>query len=129
MESHPVSFIEKWWGIFAGGGSAGLLIAMLFRKALVELAIVTLTAVSESWGEWLKAKLTPKKKKNRRNHDVTIAALSQKVTDLLAWQKGTAKRLAKAEKRLEACQGERTECRADLRNLLMRISALERRKA
>ena len=91
------------------------------------------TGFFEGLGGWLSEKFrnhwpfNRRAKKREPNHLIQIGRLTQKVMDLTAWKKNVSKRLDKTEKLLLACQGERTECRADMRNLVMRISALERK--
>lgn len=69
--------------------------------------------------------LKPKPMKGSNAQMIKIATLNQKVKDLTITVKAVVKKLDKTEQRLEDCQGERTECRADLKNLLFRVEALE----
>ena len=100
---------------------------------LTALFVALKTGFLEKAGEWSFERVKSffwngrKKKPRRRDDMVTIGALQQHVSDLLGFKKVVEKRLSLTEKRLEACQGERTECRADLKNLIMRVSALERK--
>lgn len=82
----------------------------------------------ESAGGWIWKHLPflkNKKKKGTNKDMVTIARLSQKVTDLQKNMKEMAKKQNQTDKRLEACQGERQECRSDLKNLANRVAAIE----
>jgi hypothetical protein len=79
--------------------------------------------------ERVKSLFWNKRKKKRRQEDsVTIGKLEQRVLDQGKTIKSLVKGHATILTRLEACQQERTECRADLKNIMFRVSALERRK-
>lgn len=59
---------------------------------------------------------------------IKIAQLKQKVDDLTITVKSVVKKLDQTSKRLEDCQGERAECRADLKNILFRVEVLEEKR-
>ena len=102
------------------------------------LAVWTLikAGVGETVGEklagWFFRLFKNRRKKPRRMEDkVTIGILQQKVRDLTKefalFKRETTTDLRATKRRLESCQAERTECRADLSNLTARVMTLEKK--
>ena len=127
MMALEVGGFFQHWGMHLTGGGGALTLAVLFRDFILEAGKGFAGKMGEKW-QAIGDKWWNRRKKSRRGADVTIGALQQQVKDLMGFKKETVKRLSKTEARLEMCQAERTECRADLKNLLFRVSALERSK-
>lgn len=119
--------IQHYWIHWTSVGGVGL--AIIFKDFLIEASKGFAGKVGEHWQTWVAKFWNRRKKKNKQEDSVIIGALQQQVKDLMGFKKEAGRRLSKAEKRLELCQAERTECRADLKNLIFRVSALERKKA
>jgi hypothetical protein len=124
------SLIHHWLSALGLSGGAAVWIGIragLFDKAGEYIfekwlqPVLDKTRIFKGWGR--------KRKKKETSKVIKIAALTQKVSDYGQQLKQANYRLTKVEKNLVKCQAERTECRADLKNLLFRVVALEKRKA
>jgi len=105
-------------------GGASVIAAGFFWKRMGDIT----TGASSAFGDFIFRHLPFLKLFKSKGSDVQmikIATLNQKVKDLTITVKAVVKKLDKTEKRLEDCQGERTECRADMKNLLLRVEVLE----
>lgn len=116
-----MNWLHQYWPHMTGG--VVTIAAIVFKDTLNDIWIGFKNYIGAKWAE----RFSEKRKHSRRVSDMTIGALTQQVKD----QGKTIKYLLAQDKkkgiRLEACQAERTECRADLKNLMIRVSALERR--
>lgn len=118
--------LAQYWPHLAGSGIAVGLTAF-FWKAIGDLATGTFQKLGEGIGNLAGWMLNRRKKTIRRRDDVTIGALTQEVKDQGKTIRKLEKRVQRTENNLVNCQAERTECRADLRNLVIRITAVEKK--
>lgn len=122
-----MEFLHKWWMHLTGGASFGAIVLFVFRDWLLDIGKAFITWFVKKW-ESMAQHFWDRRKNTRKQEDkVLIGALQQQVKDLASVFKKVEKRLAKTELRLENCQQERTECRADLSNLTARVMSLEKK--
>lgn len=118
--------IKQYWPHLTGGTLT--VCAIIFKDTLNDIWIGFKQYVGAKWAERFSEN---RRKRSRRTADVQIGALTQQVKDLKSqftgFKRETQKILAKTQSRLELCQAERTECKSDLANLLVRVNALERK--
>jgi len=105
---------------------AGLIISSFFYKRIGDV----FSGASSAAGEFIfkHIPILNRRKTRMKGSDaqmIRIADLSQQVKDLSKTVRLMSKKQDKTDKRLEDCQGERTECRADLKNILFRVEVLE----
>ena len=83
------------------------------------------------WG-WIKLnwpfRMKGKFRKKVAHPMIQIARLEQKIKNINLNFSGIKKEFRAAKVLLNKCESERTECRVDMRNLVMRVSALERKR-
>lgn len=103
---------------------AGVVACGFFYRRIADIA----SGASSACGEFIFKHLPflkPVPPKGTNAQMIKIARLKQELDDLTVTVNAVVKKLTKTEKRLEDCQGERAECRADLKNILFRVEVLE----